>query len=250
MQIRLHEVSLRYGHLAALDSISLTIEPGQIVALLGSNGAGKTSLLRALSGIVAPEGHIFYDDQMFYRGATALRRRLAFLPDFPVYFVKSTVLQHIGMVAQLYGLEHTRDLENRVLDLLRGFDLLPLIETPMGQLSRGQVYKAGLAAFLAVQPELLLLDEPLASGMDPPGLKFAKGELRRLANAGRTVLFTTQILDIAEKIADRVCVIERGQVRYFRSVIETQREMDAASGGSRDGALERLFENLREQDEA
>jgi ABC-type multidrug transport system ATPase subunit len=146
MQIALESLSKRYSKVRALDNVSLEIEPGQIVSILGPNGAGKTTLLRCLGGIVAPtSGDIRYDGESFYRGNTAVRRRIAYLPDFPIAFPNNTVLRHIGMVLQLYGVDGSTT-ESRVMDLLRGFDLMPLIETPMAKLSRGQAYKAALSS--------------------------------------------------------------------------------------------------------
>jgi ABC-type multidrug transport system ATPase subunit len=113
-----------------------------------------------------------------------VRRRIAYLPDFPVAFPNKTVLRHIGMVLQLYGVDGSST-ESRVLDLLRGFDLMPLIETPMARLSRGQAYKAALSALLAADTELLLVDEPFASGLDPNGITFLKREARNSVKRGR-----------------------------------------------------------------
>ncbi len=226
----------------ALDNVSLEIESGQIVSILGPNGAGKTTLLRCLSGIVAPtSGDIRYDGEKFYRGNTAVRRRIAYLPDFPIAFPNNTVLRHIGMVLQLYGVDGSST-ESRVMDLLRGFDLMPLIETPMAKLSRGQAYKAALSALLAADTELLLIDEPFASGMDPNGITFLKREARNSVKRGRTIIYSTQILDIAEKLSDRVCVMDRGEVRHYAPLAELQ----AVNAGSAGTVLEGLFQQLRE----
>ncbi len=226
----------------ALDNVSLEIESGQIVSILGPNGAGKTTLLRCLSGIVAPtSGDIRYDGEKFYRGNTAVRRRIAYLPDFPIAFPNNTVLRHIGMVLQLYGVDGSST-ESRVMDLLRGFDLMPLIETPMAKLSRGQAYKAALSALLAADTELLLIDEPFASGMDPNGITFLKREARNSVKRGRTIIYSTQILDIAEKLSDRVCVVDRGEVRHYAPLAELQ----AVNAGSAGTVLEGLFQQLRE----
>src|SRR5215469_7895867 len=238
MQITLESLSKRYSKVRALNNVSLEIDPGQIVSILGPNGAGKTTLLRCLSGIVAPtSGDIRYDGETFYRGNTAVRRRIAYLPDFPIAFPNNTVLRHIGMVLQLYGVDGSSR-ESRVMYLLRGFDLMPLIETPMAKLSRGQAYKAALSALLAADTELLLVDEPFASGMDPNGITFLKREARNSVKRGRTIIYSTQILDIAEKLSDRVCVMDRGEVRHYAPLAELQ----AVNAGSTGTVLEGLFQ--------
>jgi ABC-type multidrug transport system ATPase subunit len=222
--------------------VSLDIAPGQIVPILGPNGAGKTTLLRCLSGIVTPtSGEIRYDGEQFFRGNISVRRRLAYMPDFPIAFPNNTVLRHIGMVLQLYGIDGSST-ESRVMDLLRGFDLMPLIETPMSKLSRGQAYKAALSALLATDTELLLLDEPFASGMDPNGITFLKREAQNSVKRGRTIIYSTQILDIAEKLSDRICVMDRGEVRHYAALAELQ----AVNAGATGTVLEGLFQQLRE----
>src|SRR5688572_5640717 len=154
MKIELRAVSKSYGKVRALDRASMEIGPGQIVAILGANGAGKTTLLRCLAGIAAPDsGAIQFDEEPFARDRLELRRRMAFLPDFPVVFYEMSVLRHIGMVLRLYGAD-SAGIEQRVLELLKEFDIFSLAENPLNTLSRGQVYKAALAAMIAVNPEV------------------------------------------------------------------------------------------------
>lgn len=242
MRISLHQATKRYGPLVALEKLTLEIDPGQVIAFVGPNGAGKSTLLRCLGGIVALDsGRIFYDGLPFFRGRLDLRRRLGFLPDFPYLFPEMTVLRHIGMVLRLYGADG-EGAEDRVLARLRDFDLLTLAEMPVATLSRGQAYKAALVALLAVDPELWLLDEPFASGMDPNGIISLKTLARDAATRGRTVIYTTQILDVAETCSDRVGVIDRGQIRAFSTLEELR-----SQAGGKDGALEALFMRLREE---
>jgi ABC-type multidrug transport system ATPase subunit len=243
MRVHLQGISKRFGKVPALESVSLTIEPGQIVSLVGPNGAGKTTLLRCLASIVAPSaGGVYFDDAKLDRGRMDLRRKIAFLPDSPVWFANHRVLRHLAMVLRLYGRDDGLAAE-RAMELLREFDLLPLIDTQMAQLSRGQAYKAALIALLAADPELLLLDEPFASGMDPNGIAALKREARQMASRGRTIVYSTQILDIAEKLSDWVCVIDRGQVRHYAPLQELGQALSGQGEGS---VLEKLFQELRE----
>src|SRR5215469_8287677 len=149
MRISVESLSKRYGRVHALDDVNLTVESGQIVAVLGVNGAGKTTFLRCLCGIVAGTGQILYDGEQLTRGNMTVRRRIAFLPDFPIAFPHYTVMRHVGMVLRLYGVDD-HVMESRILDLLRGFDILSLIDTPMSKLSRGQAYKAACPSILAL----------------------------------------------------------------------------------------------------
>jgi ABC-type multidrug transport system ATPase subunit len=144
------------------------------------------------------------------------------------------------MVLHLYEAD-APGAEDRVLALLRAFDLLAQAEAPLKTLSRGQLYKAALVALLAVNPEVWLLDEPFASGMDPRGLASFKTEAAAAARAGRTVLYSTQILEVAERFADRVCILHRGQVHAFESVEQLRQGPSGA-----EPVLEELFQQLRE----
>ena len=243
MRIELQQVVKKYKSLCALDTVSLTIEPGQILALLGPNGAGKTTLLRCLAGVVAPdEGRVLFDAQLLTRQRLDLRRRFLFLPDFPPVFEQWSPVRHLGMVLRLYGIEPA-GVEERVLELLRDFDLLPLADAPFATLSRGQRYKVVLAGLLAVDPELWLLDEPFASGMDPQGITALKRRAREAAQGGRTIIYSTQILDAAERFSDRVCVIHRGKIRAFEVTANLHRPMQADAT-----ALEELFDQLTEEE--
>jgi ABC-type multidrug transport system ATPase subunit len=246
MKIELQRIQKKFKSLRALDDISATLEPGQVVALLGPNGAGKTTLLRCLAGTVAIDsGEILYDSEVFSRKRVDLRRRFFFLPDFPAIFDEWSPLRHIGMAIRLYGQESDEVLADRVVQLLGEFDLLPLANAPFFVLSRGQRYKAALVALLAVNPELWLLDEPFASGMDPNGLNAFKRRAREAAATGKTIIYSTQILDAAERFSDRVCVIHRGKVRAFE---KTSALREAAQAQGDTSALDELFRQLREEE--
>jgi ABC-type multidrug transport system ATPase subunit len=241
MKITIRHLSKAYGSQRALNALSLDIAPGQVVALLGPNGAGKSTLLRCLAGVAAPDdGQILYDSELFRRDRLDLRRRFAFLPDRPFVYPEITALRHIAMVLRLYEAD-APGVEDRVLALLRAFDLLAHAETPLKSLSRGQLYKAALVGLLAVNPEVWLLDEPFASGVDPRGLASFRAEAASAGRAGRTVLYSTQILEVAEHFADRVCILHRGQVHAFESVDHLRERACSA-----EPVLEELFQQLRE----
>lgn len=242
MHLDLIAVDKTYGRTRALDGVSLSVTPGQIIAVLGSNGAGKTTLLRCLAGLIRPDnGEVTYDGRPFAVGDLALRRRIVFLPDFPPHFSSETVLRSLGLVLRIYEADGP-DAPDRVVHWLRAFDLLHLAEAPVESLSRGQSYKVALIALLVIDPELWLLDEPLASGMDPRGLSLFKAEARAAAARGRTILYTTQVLEAAERFADRVCILHQGEVRVFETVAELRNRV-ADTG---DGILASVLNSLHE----
>jgi ABC-type multidrug transport system ATPase subunit len=236
MKIELAGVSKIYGRQRALNQLREEFSPGKIVAVVGLNGAGKSTLLQCLAGILSlSEGEIWFDDQPFSRDRVDLRRRFMFLPDFPLYFPWMNALQHIGMVLRLYG-KDAPGVEERVIDLLGRFDLLPLAEATVASLSRGQIYKVALTALVAADPELWLIDEPMASGMDALGLREFRTCARAAADAGATILYTTQILSVAEQFSDEVLILHEGRVHARGPAVTLH--------GS--GELEQLFAALRE----
>jgi ABC-type multidrug transport system ATPase subunit len=236
VKVELAGISKVFGRQRVLHGVRLELEPGRIVALLGLNGAGKSTLLHCLAGLLSlNEGQIYFDDEAFTRDRVDLRRRFAFLADFPVHFLHMTVLEHVGMALRLYGADHG-DAEQRVIELLRSFDLIPVAKKPLAQLSRGQVYKAALTALIAVNPELWLLDEPMASGMDALGLSEFRRRARAAAEQGATIIYTTQILSVAEQFSDEVIVLHEGRVRA----------QGAAGRLAGAGELEELFAALRD----
>jgi len=242
MKTTLIDVTKKFGRLKALDSVSIEVEPGQILAVLGPNGAGKTTLLRAMSGVVAPtKGHIHYDDERFLRGRIDLRKRIMFLPDTPAAYASMTALQHFGMVLQLYD-RNAEEVDEAIVKLLRDLDILPYAKVPLSTLSRGQLYKAMITALVAVDPDIWLIDEPFASGMDPNGIMAFKRYCREAAERGRTIVYTTQIIEAAESLCDRVCIIHKGSVQLSGTIDELRER-----AGRDNDVLSELFRQLREE---
>lgn len=234
MQILLKEVQKTFGRTRALGGVSLRIDPGQIVAVLGVNGSGKTTLLRALAGVVAPDrGEILFDDEPFRLNRLDQRKRLWFLPDFPPLFDEETLLDNLSLILRCFDADGP-GVEDKVASLLGELSLLEKAHLPVGQLSRGQRYKTALAALVAADPELWLLDEPYASGIDPAGQIVLERETRAASARGRTILFTTQFIDAAKRLASRVVVLQGGEVRLDSTVSEQP-------GCGQPGSLELLF---------
>lgn len=236
MEVVADNVARSYGSVRAVDGISLALHPGEIVPVVGANGAGKTTLLQCLAGILALDsGAVTVDGETLTRGRVDLRRRIGFVADAPLAFGTFTILQHIGMVLRLYGLQPAAAL-GRVETLLEEFGLLSVARRRFSELSRGMAYKATLCAVLSVNPELWLLDEPFGSGMDARGIAALKRCINDAVRRGMTVVYTTQLVDVAETLCTRVCVIDNGEL----AALGTLAELAPESGGAR-GALEELL---------
>lgn len=241
MQIELRNVSRRYGRVRALDDVSMNLASGQIVAVVGLNGAGKTTLLRCLAGVIAPDrGTLLFAGTAFRRDDLPLRRRLFFLPDFPLLFWDRTVIHNLSVILRLYEKDDAAA-PPRAMEVLRELDLLPLAKAPVATLSRGQIYKTALAALVLADPDVWLLDEPFASGIDPLALRFLRQSVREAAARGRTVIYTTQLLESAERISDRVAVMHEGKLRAFAGIEDIR-----AAATDRENPLEDLFCKLRD----
>ncbi len=208
MQVTLQNVSKRYG----VKGISLTLQPGDCLGVVGVNGAGKSTLLNCLAGILRPEkGQIFIDQQSFERGNLDLRRRVLMIPDTPIYESSQNFLQLCKEYAFAYRVTMSQ-LKQPVADLLNLFDVGQYMYHPLGSISRGHAYKLSLIPLLAIRPELWLLDEPFATGMDALGMRALQDQFRSACQAGHTVVFTTQILELAEKVANRLAILHQGRL--------------------------------------
>jgi ABC-type multidrug transport system ATPase subunit len=242
MRIQTEGVTKKFLGTPALLDVSLDLAPGQIVALLGANGAGKTTLLRVLAGLATPDaGRVLLDGEPLDRARLDQRKRCHFMPDFPALFPNSSILHNLSVMLHLYDRDQPGT-EERVVELLKQFDLLPLIRKPLAQLSRGQSYKASLIGLLVADPEVWLLDEPFASGMDPHGIGLFREHARAAVARGRTIIYTTQVLDVVERFSDRVVVLHQNRLAACAPVAELKQ-----SAGQHAGSLEELFRELREK---
>lgn len=221
MRLELKNLTKRFGSTAALNDVSVSLEPGRIGAVLGVNGAGKSTLLATVAGVVgADQGSIQFDDRLFDRDEIELRRKLLFVPDVPILLRDWTVVRNVAMHADLYQ----RQVDSAELSALAvELDIADLLDWRVNQLSRGQAWKALLLCVAAVKPDLWLVDEPFASGMDPVGIRVFRRMARQLADSGGIVLFTTQIAELIPTFADEAWVLDRGQLVFAGAAADLMR---------------------------
>jgi ABC-2 type transport system ATP-binding protein len=229
--LRLRALEKRFAGLVAVDGLDLEIEAGALYALLGPNGAGKTTTLRMVVGLEAPDSgsiEVCGIDARAY--PLAAKARIAWLPDDPLLYDKLTPMEYLAFVAGLWSVP-SAVARSRAEALIAQLGLAEKQDARCEGLSRGQRQKVALAGALIHDPELLILDEPL-TGLDAAAARVVKDMLRARTRAGGTVILTTHILEVAERLADRIGIIRAG-----RLIAEgTPREL--AAGGN---TLEDVF---------
>jgi len=198
----------RRGRLLALEDLNLEVRQGEVFGLLGPNGSGKSTTMKLLLGLVAPTrgtARIFGENA----GSMAARRRLGFLPEnpyFPAFLSGREVLRYYGKLTGLSG----RSLELRLESLLELVDLKGAGDRRLRTYSKGMLQRIGLAQALLHDPDLLLLDEPTA-GVDPVGSRQIRDLMRMLKSQGKTVIFSSHLLEQVEEVADRVAILHQGR---------------------------------------
>ena len=228
-----------YGGVRAVDHLSLSLEPGQLYALLGPNGAGKTTTLRIVAGLLAPDsGSVTISGIDSLADPIAAKRITAWLPDEPMVYDALNVEEYLAFMAGLWQVPRALA-EQRAEELLTLLDLWDVRRQRIGGFSRGMKQKAALAGALIHDPKLLILDEPL-TGLDASAARQVKRMLSDRARQGCTVVMTTHILDVAERMADRIGIIAGGRLRAEGSFDELRKE----TGGA--GTLEDVFLALTE----
>lgn len=197
----------RFGSNVVVDDVTLDVSRSEIVALVGPNGAGKTTTMRMLGGLIAPtSGSVRIDGVALTRASgTILRQRIGFLTEAPGLWDRLTVRENLHVYAGLYEVSDIQRAVDRALDLL---DLSDRASTRTAELSKGQRQKVALARALLHQPGILLLDEP-TSGLDPEVTRVVRRLLDERRTAGCAILLSTHNLDEAERLADRVAVLQR-----------------------------------------
>ena len=224
-----------------LRDVNLTIQPGELVGILGPNGMGKTTLLSALAGVLKPQkGHVEIGGRRRRSSIDAerdIRREVVFLPDHPWLPRNRTGREFLLSVGRLYEID-----ENRLIDhverLLNLFELDRLADSPIRTHSAGQQKKVAICSALITEVPILLLDEPFSGGLDPSGILALKRVLKRLTDAGGTIVMSTPVPELVEELADRLIVLREGTVAFDGTLEQMRQQTDTT--GSLGDMLEQL----------
>ena len=206
--LQVQDISYQYGSYQALKETSFTVNRGEIVTITGSNGVGKTTLLKCLSGLLLPSsGTVLIDGYNLYQRECSAKRRLSYLPDYPRFYQELTTWEHIRFISHAHSVEH--GFEKRAEILLSEFDLSDAKDMYPHALSRGMRLKLGIILCLIRPFSVLLMDEP-TSTLDPPGTAVLCEKLSTLCAEGTAIIITTHDLSLASTLGGQTVQMQRG----------------------------------------
>lgn len=226
-------VSKTYGgKVKALDNVSLQVDSGCIYGFLGPNGAGKTTMIKLITGILRPDGGtISVDGHDTAKDALSAKLSIGFVPDDPNMFLRLKGLEYLAFMADMYGVKSEQRIET-IDALAKRFDMQSALGDRIQSYSHGMRQKIVIMGALLHKPRVWILDEPM-TGLDPKSAFELKAMMREHADAGNTVFFSTHVLEVAEKVCDKVAVISSGRILFAGSIAELKQKSDAS--------LEKMF---------
>lgn len=242
MGLRVQNVSKSFGDKKAVDNLSFAVEEPGVYGLIGTNGAGKTTTIRLLTGILAPtEGQVSVGGIDMAKEPVKAKRLIGFVPDGHDLYDRLTGLEYLNFMADVYGVSSAQR-KQHIEKYLTLFDLEQAAGEQIRSYSRGMKQKLTVIGALIHQPPVWVLDEPLV-GLDPRAAHLLKQEMRRHCDAGNTVLFSTHVLEVAEKLCDEIGIINKGK-------LVAQGTMEELRSGEQGASLEELFLELTEVQQA
>jgi ABC-2 type transport system ATP-binding protein len=244
--IEISDFSKRYGRVEAVSKINLKVVPGEVFGLLGPNGAGKTTTIRAMVGLTRPStGKVLVGGFDVWREPVKAKAAFGYIPDRPYLYAKLTGRELLRFIAGLHKLENPNFEIERWLEFFSLEDFgNELIET----YSHGMKQKLTIIAAMLPEPPVLIVDEPMV-GLDPRAAKQARELLAGYAAKGKTVLLTTHSLPVAEAVAHRIAVLDRGHILAEGTLEELQHQSGTERSGVEGNTLERIFFKLVEEEE-
>jgi len=234
--LRIENLTKAYGDKVAVDDLTLSIHPGEICAFIGHNGAGKTTTIKSVCGIIQfDSGEILIDGISVKEDPIACKKLIAYIPDNPDLYEFLSGIKYLNFIADVYGIEGDARQE-RIRKYADLFELTGDLAQPVSSYSHGMKQKLALISALIHSPKLMALDEPFV-GLDPKASRDLKTIMREICNSGGAIFFSTHILEVAEKLCDKVAIIKSGKLVAYGG-------MDEVKG---DSSLESVFFELEEK---
>ena len=209
--LRIEHLTKTYGVKKAVDDLSLHIAPGEIYGFIGHNGAGKTTTIKSCCGILQFDaGEIYIDGISIKDNPIACKRHLAYIPDNPDLYEFMTGIQFLNFIADIFGVS-AADRKERIYRYTDMLGLTDDLAQPISADSHGMKQKLAIIAALIHEPKLIIMDEPFV-GLDPKASHLLKELMRQICDAGGAIFFSTHVLDVAEKLCDKVAIIKGGKL--------------------------------------
>lgn len=240
--ISINNITKSYnGSYKAVDNLNLEIKDGEIFGLLGPNGAGKTTTIKMITGIIAPtKGDITINNIDINKESVKAKEQFGYVPDSPDMFLRLTGIEYLNFMADVYGVSN-EDRKIRIEEMAERFQMSSAIGDKIQTYSHGMRQKIVLIGVLIHKPKVWILDEPL-TGLDPKSAFTLKEMMREHANEGNTVLFSTHVLEVAEKVCDKVAIINKGQLIFNGSLDHMRNEF------KQNESLEEMFLEMTENE--
>ncbi|EFX53556.1 ABC transporter, ATP-binding protein [Streptococcus cristatus ATCC 51100] len=215
--IEFRDVTKDYDGKLALNHLNLTLESGEIVGLIGHNGAGKSTTIKSLVSVINPtQGQIFVDGKELSSNRLEIKKKIGYVADSPDLFLRLTANEFWELVATSYDMT-TAEVEARLGELLAIFDFANHRYEVIESFSHGMRQKVFVIGALLSDPDIWVLDEPL-TGLDPQAAFDLKQMMREHANKGNTVLFSTHVLEVAEQLCDKIAILKKGELIFYGTV--------------------------------
>ncbi|MBQ8449160.1 MAG: ABC transporter ATP-binding protein [Clostridia bacterium] len=236
--LKIKNLTKSYGDKKAVDGLSLHIEKGEIYGFIGHNGAGKTTTLKAATGILGFDaGEIFVDGVSIREKPTECKQKIAYIPDNPDLYDFMTGIKYLNFIADIFGVSAGLRGE-RIRKYAAMFELTQSLGQPIGSYSHGMKQKLAIISALIHAPKLIIMDEPFV-GLDPKAAHCLKELMREICREGGAIFFSTHVLEVAEKLCDKVAIIKGGKLIKSGT-------MEEVKG---DASLEKVFLELEEYDD-
>jgi len=233
--LRIENLTKTYGEKIAVNNLSLHIQSGEICAFIGHNGAGKTTTLKACIGILSPDsGNVYIGGISIKENPLSCKSMSAYIPDNPDMYEFLTGIKYLNFIADVYGVG-IEERNSRINELADRFELTDNLGAQISSYSHGMKQKLALISAFLHKPKLILMDEPFV-GLDPKASHLLKEMMREHCEAGGSIFFSTHVLDVAEKLCDKVAIIKDG-------CLVVSGNMDEVRG---DSSLESVFLELED----
>lgn len=234
--LKIEHLTKKYGDFKAVDDLSLHIAPGEIYGFIGHNGAGKTTTLKSVVGILQfDNGEIYIDGTSITADPIKCKKEIAYIPDNPDIYEFMTGIKYLNFVADIFGVS-AADRQEKIRKYAEIFELSSDLAQPISTYSHGMKQKLAIISAWIHSPKLIIMDEPFV-GLDPKAAHLLKGMMREICDNGGAIFFSTHVLEVAEKLCDKIAIIKEGKL--VRSGT-----MEEVKG---DGSLEAVFLELEEE---